>query len=95
MEQLSNWQTKKAIDTAQKYCIRAILKAPRNSPIEPFYKLLRIMKFTKLRKFELCKLAYSVKERLSLEPIIELFNSCGKKHIDIRLGTKISQILKT
>ena len=37
------------------------------------------MKFTELRKFELCKLAYSVNERLSPEPIIELFNSCGKK----------------
>ena len=55
---------KKAIDTVQKYCIRAIKNAPRNSPIEPIYKLLRIMKFTELRKFELCKLAYSVKERL-------------------------------
>ena len=37
------------------------------------------MKFTELRKFELCKLAYSVKERLSSVLIVELFNSCGKK----------------
>ena len=43
----------KAIDTAQKYCILAISKAPRDSPTEPLYKLLRIIKFTELRKYEL------------------------------------------
>ena len=37
------------------------------------------MNFTELKKFELCKLAYNVKEKQSPDPIIELFNSSGKK----------------
>ena len=53
---LTNKQIK-AIDTAQKYCIRTVSTAPRNSPNEPLYKLLRIVKFTELRKFEVSKLA--------------------------------------
>ena len=47
--------------------------------MDTLFNTLEIMKFTKIRKFELCKLAYSLKEKLLPEPLIELFNIYGKK----------------
>ena len=48
---------------------------PRNTHMDPLYKSLRIMKFNEIRKFELCKLAYSLKEKLLLKPILEMFHN--------------------
>ena len=69
----------KIINTIQKYCVKAILNTPRNSPSDPLFKSLKIMKFNEIKKFELCKLAYSLKEKTLPIPLIELFNKCGKK----------------
>ena len=37
------------------------------------------MKFTEMHKYELCKLGYSLKEKLLPEPLIKLFKNYGKK----------------
>ena len=47
----------KIINTIQKYCVKAILNTPRNTPSDPLFKSLKIMKFNEIKKFELCKLA--------------------------------------
>ena len=41
---------------------------------DPVFKKLRIRKIEDLIKFELCKLAYQVKENLLPKPILDLFN---------------------
>ena len=56
---------KKAINTIQKYCIKAILNKPKRTPSDPLFKSLKIMKFNEIKKFELCKLAY----KLTLRPL--------------------------
>ena len=38
------------------------------------------MKLAEMQKFELCKLGYSLKEKLLPEPLIKLFDNYGKKH---------------
>ena len=52
------------------------------------------MKFNKIKEFELCKLAYSLKEKELPVPLIDLFNNCGKKHINILQDSNSFQILK-
>ena len=84
----------KIINTIQKYCVKAILNTPRNTPSDPLFKSLKIMKFNEIKKFEFCKLAYSLKEKELPVPLIELFNNCGKKHIDILQNLNSFQILK-
>ena len=37
------------------------------------------MKFTEIQKFELCELAYSLKDKLLPEPLIKFFDTYGKK----------------
>lgn len=85
----------KKIETIQKYCIRAIQNKPRNYPTDILFNNLEIIKFTEIQKFELCKLAHSLKEQLLPEPLIKLFNTHGKKtHTIIQLDTRTYQILK-
>ena len=69
----------KIINTIQKYCVKAILNTPRNTPSDSLFKSLKIMKFNEIKRFELCKLAYNLKEKELPVPLIELFNNSGKK----------------
>ena len=74
----------KIINTIQKYCIKAILNTPKNTPSDPLFKSLKIMKFNEIKRFELCKLAHNLKEKELPMPLMELFNdNSKKKHIDI------------
>ena len=70
---------KKAINTIQKYCIKAILNKPKMTPSDPLFKSLKIMKFNEIKKFELCKLAHKLKENELPKPLMDLFNNPGKK----------------
>ena len=40
----------KAINTTQKYCIKAILNMPKKTPSDPLFKSLKIMKFNEMKK---------------------------------------------
>ena len=70
---------KKNIETIQKYCIRAISNKPKTFPTGNLFKSLRIMRFTEIIEYELCKLGFNLKEKLLPEPLIKLFENCSKK----------------
>ena len=72
-------KTEKTIEKIQKYCLRSIAKETRNSHTDPLFKLLKIMKFDDIIRLEQSKLAYKIKNRLMPIPILELFNTLGKK----------------
>ena len=79
MEYIYIRQTEKTIDKIQKYCVRSIAKRPHNTHTDPLFKSLKIMKFKDLMQLEQCKLAYKIKNKLLPKPILELFDSIGKK----------------
>ena len=56
------------------------MNIPKRQHTDPVFKNLRIMMIEDIIKFELCKLAYCVKEKLLPTPILELFNSDKKTH---------------
>ena len=56
------------------------MNIPKRQHTDPVFKKLRIMKIEDLIKFELCKLAYQVKENLLPKPILDLFNVNKKLH---------------
>ena len=64
------------------------MNIPKRQHTDPVFKKLRIMKIEDLIKFELCKLAYQVKENLLPKPILDLFN-VNKNTLDIILGLKM------
>ena len=70
---------KKNIETIPKYCIRAISNKPKTYPTGNLFKSLRIMRFSEIIEYELCKLGFNLKEKLLPEPLINLFESCSKK----------------
>ena len=59
--------------------MRTITRRPHNTHTDPLFKSLKIMKFEELRRLEQCKLAYKIKNKLLPKPILELFDSLGKK----------------
>ena len=80
----------KAINTIQKYCIKAIHNKSKRTPSDPLFKSSKIMKFNEIRKFELCKLAHKLKENELPTPLADLFNnSCKKTH---RYCTRFKQL---
>ena len=64
------------------------MNIPKRQHTDPVFKKLRIMKIEDLIKFELCKLAYQIKENLLPKPILDLFN-VNKKHTNIILVLKM------
>ena len=56
------------------------MNIPKWHHTDPVFKKLRIIKIEDLIKFELCKLAYQVKENLLPKPILDLFNVSKKTH---------------
>ena len=70
---------KKRIEKIQKHCIRSISRRTRTSHTDPLFKQLKIIKFDDIVRLEQCKLAYKIKNRLMPTPILELFNTLGKK----------------
>ena len=70
---------KKTIEKIQKYCMRIITRSPPNTHTDPLFKSQKIMKFEELRRLEQCNLIYKIKNKLLPKPILELFNSLGKK----------------
>ena len=57
---------------------------------DPVFINIRIMMIEYIIKFESCKIAYCVKEKLLPTPILKLFNS-DIKDIDTILDTKMYQ----
>ena len=85
-----SYKQEKVINTIQKYCIKAILNMPKNTPSDPLFKSLKIMKFNEIKRFELCKLAHNLKEKELPKPLMELFNNnCKKTH---RYHTRFKQL---
>ena len=70
---------KTLIEKIQKYCLRSIAKKKHNSHTDPLFKLLKIMKFDDITRLEQSKLAYKIKNKLMPTPILELFDTLGKK----------------
>ena len=85
---------KKIIEKIQKYCLRSIAKKPHYTHRDLLFKSLKIMKFEDLRHLEQCKLTYKIKNKLMPKPILELFDSLGKKNINTTPGKRIDQTLK-
>ena len=85
---------KKNIKTIQKYCIRAIQNKPKTYPTANLFKNLQIMRFTDILEYELCKLGFSLKEKLLPVPLIDLFENYGKNFTSTQLEIKICPILK-
>ena len=85
-----SYKQEKVINTIQKYCIKAILNMPKNTPSDPLFKSLKIMKFNEIKRFELCKLAHNLKEKELPKPLMELFNNDKKTH---RYHTRFKQLL--
>ena len=86
---------KKNIETIPKYCIRAISNKPKTYPTGNLFKSLRIMRFSEIIEYELCKLGFNLKEKLLPEPLINLFESCSKKtHLYLTRNKTLPNIRK-
>ena len=70
---------KKSLEKIQKHCIRSITNSKKNSHTDPQFKSLKIMKINEINRYELCKLAYRVKEKLLPKALLEMFDAQGKK----------------
>ena len=77
--QIYKKKQKKIIEKIQKYCLRSIAKNPCNSHTDPLFKSLKIMKFEDITQLEQSKLTYKIKNKLMPIPILQLFDTLGKK----------------
>ena len=70
---------KNALEKIQKHCIRSINNSKKTSHTDPQFKALKIMKIKEITKYELCKLAFKVKEKLLPHALLDIFDTHGRK----------------
>ena len=68
-----------ALEKIQKHCIRSINNSKKTSHTDPQFKALKIMKIKEITKYELCKLAFKVKNKLLPHALLDIFDTYGKK----------------